>query len=1011
MVPSSKEPDLALAGLALLIVFGLMIWHDQPIKSDRPAEPIHKQIQDRKIEGNSYESRPWEDPFGFDPGAYLQKTPTNFRCFRLAKEINNKSVKVLVSVVKVHPNTLDHRESRIRQRSAVMAGLTESGYLPSEPNRLYFYSSCLNGDDEEFDIRLEYYKKPEDNKSDTLVIWIDNRTKAKCPKGNSANENCLSLSQLIKNGLNKNFNTKALADKLANKLTDEIFAQRRITKASEIAIITEQDTKSIRDLSSLFCQSFSQKSTGNSDCSKIKNITYQKGLDAYQQTIDTQNQKKNDRSAKKWNDRLSIIDQHNPPIGSARFDYLHRLAVEIKNTHNKPDPKQRIKAVGVFGSDFYDKLLIFQALRREMPNIVLFTTDLDAQMFYPEHWRWTRNLIVASHFDLKLKETYQTQSPPFRDSQQTALYYATLIAAGNHKLAEKVAKKEVSPLIFEIGRNGPVPLNVSEMKKGCEESESNSNSSVHPCYDDSKQLKTILILLIVITLVLIFLLGEIQPNSGNLFIWLIVTAFVFYWAWYSALDEANAPFNLTDGISLWPTVLIRIIVCLLATLFFFKSVEILEANFHRLNRRYFGGNNNLRTLCTDEAPFSFKEIIHSLMKHSDKPAEIDDTGWFLRWLAAIFILKSVILYWPHAISPDAGADFFIQIAILLFWLWLFSLPSGFINYCQLAKKIFSQPLIIFPFFIVIAFIFIPFTFIALSDLPEETKIITGLFFLILFLFSIITLIDPNFKSIKSWAEGNTSNKIISFDSLWEEYHAHGRFRQRVARMTAMWLFFVTMAAILDSLLPILTPIWPSPCRGASCDWDVYVQTISFIVIMLLILFVLDALRLCFYWIQKLRTKHALLINPSSGKHDKRRKLKLLEEIVILVAKRTHVVDRLIYYPLIAMMLMLFARINYFDNLDFPLAMGITFATSIILLFFAGFKLRSEAERLRITVINCAEKLAKNSSANDANTTIEEIRNINYGAFYPMLEQPVMRGLLLILASLGLFAGEYIMIFG
>ena len=153
------------------------------------------------------------------------------------------------------------------------------------------------------------------------------------------------------------------------------------------------------------------------------------------------------------------------------------------------------------------------------------------------------------------------------------------------------------------------------------------------------------------------------------------------------------------------------------------------------------------------------------------------------------------------------------------------------------------------------------------------------------------------------------------------------------------------------------------------------------------------------------------ISHRTKERNKKESLESLEILVTLVAKRTHAIDRLIYYPLITMMLMLFARINYFHNLDFPLAIGITFAISMTLLFYAGFKLRSEAELLRIATINCAEKLAKNSSENDANTTIQKIRSINYGAFYPMLEQPVMRGLLLILASVGLFASEYLMIFG
>ena len=44
-------------------------------------------------------------------------------------------------------------------------------------------------------------------------------------------------------------------------------------------------------------------------------------------------------------------------------------------------------------------------------------------------------------------------------------------------------------------------------------------------------------------------------------------------------------------------------------------------------------------------------------------------------------------------------------------------------------------------------------------------------------------------------------------------------------------------------------------------------------------------------------------------------------------------------------------------------------------------------------------------------TISRIDAIDEGAFQPMLEQPVMQALLIMLASVGLFAGEYLKVFG
>lgn len=180
--------------------------------------------------------------------------------------------------------------------------------------------------------------------------------------------------------------------------------------------------------------------------------------------------------------------------------------------------------------------------------------------------------------------------------------------------------------------------------------------------------------------------------------------------------------------------------------------------------------------------------------------------------------------------------------------------------------------------------------------------------------------------------------------------------------------------------------------------------------MILLFFILDAVRLNFYWIKKLHTQHPLLTSRNTGANNST--LDSLKKIVTVVAERTQVVDRLIYYPMLCIMLMFFARISYFDNQDFPLSKGITFAASISLLFFSGFMLRSEAEKLKRSVIECAENFGKNNPLmqSKVDPAIERIKKIDEGAFQPMFEQPVLRALLIILASIGLFAGEYLKLF-
>jgi len=71
-----------------------------------------------------------------------------------------------------------------------------------------------------------------------------------------------------------------------------------------------------------------------------------------------------------------------------------------------------------------------EALRSALPNAIFFTNQLDARLAHPDEWRWTRNLVVGSPFGFDLGKKYQ-DVPPFAESNQTAFYTATLLAAGN----------------------------------------------------------------------------------------------------------------------------------------------------------------------------------------------------------------------------------------------------------------------------------------------------------------------------------------------------------------------------------------------------------------------------------------------------------------------------------------------------------------------------------------------------------------------------------------------------
>jgi hypothetical protein len=123
-----------------------------------------------------------------------------------------------------------------------------------------------------------------------------------------------------------------------------------------------------------------------------------------------------------------------PAIGTNQFDYLRRLAeqVEALDWSLKRQGQGSIKAFGILGTDYFDKLAILQALKERFPSHLYFTTDLDAGFLEARVFRWTRNLVIAAPFDLTLRRSFdgdarvdlQGMVPPFRDSYQTSLFHS-----------------------------------------------------------------------------------------------------------------------------------------------------------------------------------------------------------------------------------------------------------------------------------------------------------------------------------------------------------------------------------------------------------------------------------------------------------------------------------------------------------------------------------------------------------------------------------------------------------
>jgi hypothetical protein len=173
------------------------------------------------------------------------------------------------------------------------------------------------------------------------------------------------------------------------------------------------------------------------------------------------------------------------PESRDQRDYVRRLAREIQK--QAAHDRVTVAAIGMFGVDVHDKLVLAQALRETFPDRPLFTTDLDARLLHPDVLSYTRNMIVASSLPLTppplkndipavfsllstpsdVEQSAAERVTPFRDAYQTATFFAARYAAAA-KLHMPHMLPDIRDLLkqgrlFEIGRHGEVELGIKTM--------------------------------------------------------------------------------------------------------------------------------------------------------------------------------------------------------------------------------------------------------------------------------------------------------------------------------------------------------------------------------------------------------------------------------------------------------------------------------------------------------------------------------------------------------------------
>lgn len=389
--------------------------------------------------------------------------------------------------------------------------------------------------------------------------------------------------------------------------------------------------------------------------------------------------------------------------GLDQSDFLRRLARQLKSGDliSQRRGEGRIRAIGLLGSDIYDKLMILRALRPEFPDAVFFTNNFDAHFERRADWSDVRNLVIASPFSGTLPAEWQPNIAPFRDNAQTAMYTGTLVATG--KLDEKTAIEFTKhPKVFEIGRRGAWDLSPSWHLKGKVVSPPDGN-----WFRDWLNTEKVRWHLAAGSLALLAMVGWISmsivdrtlPGGGsswdrlkrvlaNTAFWLVcgVPIIVFLLAGYSR--HGREPLAFFSGIGIWPSEMLRLVALLLAVHFMIKASFALRANEREISHNFslkplpsLAGSRwqNFRLGLTrwqkeypgwlaPDAKFTAEEAWHAYLRRNQFWPRFIRVGALFSIYAAFSF--SVFTLFPQPITPARGEtafrfDFWILIPAVI----------------------------------------------------------------------------------------------------------------------------------------------------------------------------------------------------------------------------------------------------------------------------------------------------------------------------------------------------------
>jgi hypothetical protein len=489
---------------------------------------------------------------------------------------------------------------------------------PPEPR---FYSSAATAriDDEAFQNAqavCEQRKRAADERSDA---------------GDTNTVECAADAGAIKAEFERRVvRLNATDDRLTSALVNELMLRldsatplehrRRALCTGTIVIVAEGDTRYARDFRENFERSIGVDKCRGRKGPAIVQVGYLRGLDgiapgATGRPASPGTTPQNPRPAA----RDSLLEQAalERADGPSQFDYLRRLAVQLVDLDRtlRKDGQHGIAAVGILGSDAYDKILVLDALRDRFPQAVFFAADLDARMLDAGSVRSTRNLVVASGYGLALNRQLQGSAPPFRDTYQTGTYLSTLVALDPHARTLGTVDFDSwfqQPRRYEIGRTRPVNLvgapdgspetKVQPEHDDCTIPDPLTCRSIHSDedwrgFDPVPALRVWLAFLVMVAAAagLAFVLSrkarsvgrELQIYATPAGVGIVAAALAFMAAGLYAISvnvgtRDGEPFAWLEGVSIWPTQILGLIILVVTCALLVYGRMRLRANIDKV---------------------------------------------------------------------------------------------------------------------------------------------------------------------------------------------------------------------------------------------------------------------------------------------------------------------------------------------------------------------------------------------------------------------------------------------